>query len=58
MFKVLIWDYMGESANWAKNFLKDDVKIIRTLRHDDSDQADVILRGDWNFVFLQAKAME
>ena len=58
MFKVVLWDYTGESANWAKTFLKDDVKIIRTLRPDDPDQADVIMRGDWNFVFLQAKAME
>ena len=52
MFKVVLWDYTGESANWAKTFLKDDVKIIRTLRPDDPDQADVIMRGDWNFVLI------
>lgn len=52
MFKVILWDYTGESANWAKNFLKDDVEIIRTLHSDDDDQAKVIMRGDWNFVLI------
>ena len=52
MFKVVFWDYTGESSAWAKNFLKDDVEIIRTLRPDDSDQAEVIMRGDWNFVLI------
>ena len=52
MFKVVLWDYTGESADWAKTFLKDDVKIIRTLRPDDPDQAEVIMRGDWNFVLI------
>ena len=52
MFKVVLWDYTGESAGWVKTFLKDDVEIIRTLRPDDPDQADVIMRGDWNFVLI------
>ncbi len=52
MFKVVLWDYTGESSAWAKNFLKDDVEIIRTLRPDDADQAEVIMRGDWNFVLI------
>lgn len=52
MFKVIFWDYTGESAQWAKIFLKEGVEIIRTLRPDDSDQAEVILRGDWNFVLI------
>ena len=52
MFKVVLWDYTGESAHWAKNFFKDGVEIIRTLRPDDPDQAEVIMRGDWNFVLI------
>ena len=53
MFKVLIWDYMGISAQWTDNFLrKDTVEIVRTLRPDDKDQAEVILRGEWNFVLI------
>ena len=52
MFKVVLWDYTGESESWAKNFLKDDVEVIRTLRPDDPDQAEVIMRGDWNFVLI------
>ena len=55
MFKVVLWDYTGESAQWAKNFLKSDVEIIRTLRPDDPDQAEVIMRGDWNFVLIFEK---
>ena len=55
MFKVVLWDYTGESAQWAKNFLKDGVEIIRTLRPDDPDQAEVIMRGDWNFVLIFEK---
>ena len=52
MFKVVLWDYTGESAHWAKNFFKDGVEIVRTLRPDDPDQAEVIMRGDWNFVLI------
>ncbi len=52
MFKVVLWDYTGESAYWAKNFFKDGVEIVRTLRPDDPDQAEVIMRGDWNFVLI------
>ena len=53
MFKVVLWDYVGDSAQWVENFLqKDNVKIIRTLRPNDNDQAEVILRGDWNFVLI------
>ena len=52
MFKVVLWDYTGESANWAKTFLKNGVEVVRTLRPDDPDQAAVIMRGDWNFVLI------
>ena len=52
MFKVVLWDYTGESESWTKKFLKDGVEIIRTLRPDDPDQAEVIMRGDWNFVLI------
>lgn len=52
MFKVVLWDYTGESANWSKVFLKSGVEIIRTLRPNDADQAEVIMRGDWNFVLI------
>ena len=55
MFKVVFWDYTGESANWAKTFLKSGVEIIRTLRPNDADQAEIIMRGDWNFVLLFEK---
>ncbi|MBE8950978.1 MAG: FkbM family methyltransferase [Quinella sp. 3Q1] len=55
MFKVVLWDYTGESANWAETFLKSDVKVIRTLRPDDPDQAEVIMRGDWDFVLIFEK---
>lgn len=52
MAKVVLWDYTGESSQWAKNFLRNDVEIVRTLRPDDPDQADVIMRGDWDFVLI------
>ena len=52
MFKVVLWDYTGDSAQFVKNFLKDGVEIIRTLHPDDPDQAEVIMRGDWNFVLI------
>ncbi len=55
MFKVVLWDYTGESENWAKNLLKSGVEIIRTLRPNDADQAEVIMRGDWNFVLIFEK---
>ena len=52
MFKVVLWDYTGESADYAEKFFKDGVEVIRTLRPDDTDQAEVIMRGDWNFVLI------
>ena len=52
MFKVVLWDYTGESAQWAKNFLKSDVEIIRTLRPDDPDKVEAIMLGEWNFVLI------
>ena len=55
MFKVVLWDYTGESENWAKNLLKSGVEIIRTLRPNDADQAEVIMRGNWNFVLIFEK---
>jgi len=55
MFKVVLWDYTGESENWAKNLLKSGVEIIRTLRPNDVDQAEVIMRGDWNFILIFEK---
>lgn len=53
MFKVVLWDYAGIAAQWCSQFLKTDgVQIVRTLRPDDADQAEVIMRGDWNFVLI------
>ena len=53
MFKVLIWDYIGTSAQWTDDFLrKDAVEIIRTLHPNDNDQAEVVLRGEWNFLLI------
>ena len=55
MFKVVLWDYTGESAQWAKNFLGDDVEIVRTLRPEDTEQSEFIMSGDWNFVLIFEK---
>ena len=52
MIKVVFWDYNGISAGWAKHFLKDDVEIVRTLKPDDKDQAEFILRGSWDYVLI------
>ena len=53
MFKVVLWDYTGIAAQWCSQFLRTDgVQIVRTLRPDDADQAEVIMRGDWNFVLI------
>ena len=55
MIKVALWDYTDEGAAWAKQFLKEDVKIVRTLRPNDKDQAEFILNGDWNYVLILEK---
>ena len=52
MFKVLLWDNTGESAQWTRKFLKDDVEIIRTLHSDAPDKVEVLMGGDWNFVLI------
>lgn len=56
MFRVVLWDYVGNSAQWAKDSLKPTgIEIVRTLRPDDPDQAKVILSGDWDFVLIFEK---
>lgn len=53
MFKVVLWDYAGIGKQWCSQFLKTDgVQIVRTLLPDDVDQAEVIMRGDWNFILI------
>ncbi|MBR1645595.1 MAG: FkbM family methyltransferase [Selenomonadaceae bacterium] len=55
MLKLVLWDYTGNSVAWTKKFLKPNVAhIVRTLKPDDSDQAEVILRGDWDYVLIFA----
>ncbi len=55
MLKLVLWDYTGNSANWTKKFLRPNVaEIVRTLKPDDPDQAEVILRGDWDYVLIFA----
>ena len=53
VLKLVLWDYTGNSADWTKKFLKPNVaEIVRTLKPDDPDQAEIILRGDWNYVLI------
>ena len=55
MIKLVLWDYTGESSSWCENFLRPNVcEIIRTLKPDDPDQAEVIMRGDWDYVLIFA----
>lgn len=53
MFKVLIWDYTGESSKWCKVFLDKDVKVIQTIRLSD-DTSEVLKQKeawDWLLIF-------
>ena len=53
MIKLVLWDYTGESADWCKIFLRPNVaEIVRTLKPDDPDQAEVIMRGGWDYVLI------
>ncbi len=53
MLKLVLWDYTGESAAWCEKLLKPNVaEIVRTLKPDDPDQAEFILRGDWDYVLI------
>ena len=53
MIKLVLWDYTGESELFVKNFLRPNVaEIVRTLKPDDPDQAEFILRGDWDYVLI------
>ena len=53
MIKLVLWDYTGQSLTWCGKFLKPNVaQIVRTLKPDDVDQAEVILRGDWDYVLI------
>lgn len=55
MIKLVLWDYTGQSSTWCENFLRPNVaQIVRTLKPDDPDQAEVIMRGDWDCVLIFA----
>ena len=55
MIKLVLWDYTGQSAAWCENFLRPNVaQIVRTLKPDDPDQAEFIMRGDWDYIFIFA----
>ena len=55
MIKLVLWDYTGQSAAWCENFLRSNVaQIVRTLKLDDPDQAEFIMRGDWDYVLIFA----
>ena len=55
MIRVVLWDYIGDAEKNVGKFLKPNVKIIRTLRPNDADQAEVIMRGDWDYVLIFEK---
>ena len=55
MIRVVLWDYIGDAEKNVGKFLKPNVKIVRTLRPDDADQAEVIMRGDWDYVLIFEK---
>ena len=53
MIKLVLWDYTSQSSTWCENFLRPNVaQIVRTLKPDDPDQAEFIMRGDWDYVFI------
>ena len=55
MIKLVLWDYTGQSSSWCENFLRPNVyEVVRTLKLDDPDQAEIILRGGWDYVLIFA----
>ena len=55
MIKLVLWDYTGQSSSWCENFLRPNVyEVVRTLKPDDPDQAEIILRGGWDYVLIFA----
>ncbi len=55
MIKLVLWDYTGQSSSWCEKFLRPNVyEVVRTLKPDDPDQAEVVMRGDWDYVLVFA----
>ena len=55
MLKLVLWDYTEQSSSWCENFLRPNVyEVVRTLKPDDPDQAEIILRGGWDYVLIFA----
>ena len=55
MLKLVLWDYTGQSSSWCEQYLRPNVaQIVRTLKPDDPDQAEVVMRGDWDYVLIFA----
>ena len=53
MIKLVLWDYIGQSAGFVEQYLRPNVaEIVRTLKPDDPDQAEVIMRGGWDYVLI------
>lgn len=57
MFKVLIWDYTGESMNWCKKFLDTDVEIVQTITSTEIAKETLLQKDVWDWLLIFERNM-
>ena len=57
MFKVLIWDYTGDSPNWCKTYLDKDVEVVQTITPSDLVPEIFIQKDSYNYLLIFERGM-
>ena len=57
MFKVLIWDYTGESPNWCKTYLEKDIEIVGTIKPSEPAPEILLKKDAWDWLLIFERGM-
>lgn len=52
MFKVLVWDYVGISTQWIKQFADRDIKIVGTMTPQKNSSKLLLKRDAWDWLLI------
>ena len=58
MFRILIWDYAGQSLGWRKTFLKEDeVEVVHTITREEPVPEILLQRDSWDWLLIFERGM-
>lgn len=57
MFKILIWDYTGDSAAWCEKYLEKDVEVIQTVKPAQLVPEILLQKDSWDWLLIFERKM-